>query len=51
MGVDGAGGDELEADLLAGVDDQLQGAVVMRERGAVRIPDGGVREHEVDNAV
>ena len=50
-GVDGAGGDEHEADLLAGVD-ELQGAVVVGERGAVRVPDGGVLgEREVDGAV
>lgn len=49
--VDLAGGDEHEADLAAGVD-ELEGAVVVRECGAVRVSNGGVLgESEVDGAV
>lgn len=50
-GVDLTGGDEHEPDLAAGVE-ELEGTVVVRERGAVRVPHGGVLgKREVDGAV
>lgn len=50
-GGDFAGGDEHEADLAAGVE-QLEGAVVVGEDGAVRVVDGDVLgEGEADGGV
>ena len=49
--VDLAGGDEHEADLAAGVDEP-EGAVVVGERGTVRVSNGGgLGGSEVDGAV
>lgn len=50
-GVDFAGGNEHESNLRAGVE-ELERAVVVRERGFVRVSDGDVlRESEIDGAV
>lgn len=50
-GVDVAGGNEHESDLIAGVE-KLERAIVVGEEGSVGISDGGVlSEGEIDGAV